>query len=116
MGFFRSAGMKGIYPFLLLALLGSGPFVVLDPPAAGNNRDDVIISPPKSFGTAIASLRTFKILCGLEATPWAPLSLFTKPVSGNDIPGHPFIPHFTTLLTHHTRGPPLSISRQHPTG
>lgn len=110
MRFFRSTWLKGIYPFLLLALLGAGPFVVVQPHCDGKDRNDFVIRAPQPSGTIIASLRMLQIIYGLEATHISQVPFFTKIISENYVPGTSFDPVFTDLLTNPNRGPPRLIS------
>jgi hypothetical protein len=110
MRFFRSKGLKGIYPFLLLALLGASPFVVFGHHGEGKGEDEFVIRSPQPSGTNIASLRMLQIIYGLEATHISRIPFFTKIISENYVPGTSFDPFFTDLLTNPNRGPPRLIS------
>jgi len=110
MRFFRSKWLKGIYPFLLLALLGAVPFVVVEHRWGGNERDDFVIRTPQPSGTMIASLRMLQIIYGLDATHVSQVLLFTKIISENYVLGACFDPIFTDLLTNPNRGPPHLIA------
>jgi hypothetical protein len=106
MRFFRSRWLKGIYPLILLSLLGAGPFVVVEQPADGTDGDEFVIRTPQPSGPVIASLRMLQIIYGLDATPISRVQLFAKNISENNVPGTSFDPVSTDLLTSPNRGPP----------
>jgi hypothetical protein len=110
MRLFRSRWLKGVYPFLLLALLGAGPFVVVQNPWDGKETDDFIVCAPQPSGTVIASLRMLQILYGLDATPISRLPFFAEIISEHYVLGMSSDPIFTDLLTNSNRGPPRIAS------
>lgn len=110
MKLFRSRWLKGIYPFLLLALLGASPFVVVGHQGDGEDRDDFFIRTPQPSGTTIASLRMLQIIYGLEATHISRVPFFIKIISENYVLGTSFDSIFTDLLANPNRGPPRLIS------
>jgi hypothetical protein len=110
MKLFRSRWLKGIYPFLLLALLCAGPFGVVQHRGDGKDKDELVIHTPKPSGTSLASLRMLQIIYGLNATHVSRVSFFTKIISENYVPGTSFDPLSIDLLTNPNRGPPRLIA------
>ena len=110
MGFFRSRWLKGIYPLLLLALLGASPFILVENPGGEKDRAEFVIHAPKSSGPIIASLRMLQIIYGLEAARVFRIPVFTKIISENYVPGTSFDPVSIDLLTASSRGPPQLIA------
>jgi hypothetical protein len=110
MRLFRSRWLKGISPFLLLALLGAGPFVVVEQQWDGKDKDEFVIRTPQSSGTLVASIRMLQIIYGLNATHISRVPFFTDFISENYVPGTSFDPISTDLLTNPNRGPPRLIA------
>jgi hypothetical protein len=102
--------LKGIYPFLLLALLGSGPFVVVEHQSDGRDKDEFVIRTPQPSGTIIGSLRMLQIIYGLDATHISRIPFFMKIISVDYIPGTPFDPFSADPLSCSSRGPPCPIN------
>jgi hypothetical protein len=107
---FRSRWLKGIYPFLLLALLGGGLFVVVEHQGDGKDKDEFVIRTPQPSGTIVASLRMLRIVYGLDATHISRVPFFTKIISEKYVPGTSFDPISIDLLTNPNRGPPRLIA------
>lgn len=110
MRFFRSKWVKGIYPFLLLALLCTGPFVVVENQSDIKDNDEFVIHAPQPTGTSIASLRMLEVIYGLSATPVSRIHFFTKLITKNYVPGTSYDPISIDLLTNPSRGPPRLIT------
>ena len=110
MRLFRSRWLKGIYPFLLLALLSAGPFVVVEHQGDGKDKDEFVIRTPQPSSTSIASLRMLQIIYGLNATHVSQIPFFTKIISENYVPGTSFDPLSADLLTYLSRSPPRLIT------
>jgi hypothetical protein len=110
MRFFRSRWLNGIYPFLLLALLGTGPLVVVENQGDNKDKDEFVIHAPQPSGTSIASLRMLQIVYGLEGTHVSRVHFFTKLITKNYVPGTSYDPISIDLLTNPSRGPPRLIT------
>lgn len=106
MRFFRSGWLKGIYPFLLLALLATGPVVVVENQWDSQDKVECVIHESQSSGTSIASLRMLQIIYGLNATHVSRVHFFTKLITENYDPGTSYDPISIDLLTEPSRGPP----------
>lgn len=110
MRFFRSKWLKGIYPFLLLALLGTGPFVVVDNQCDRSEKHELIIQELQPSGMSIASLRMLELMYGLSTTPVSRIHFFTKLITENYVTGTSYDPISIDLLTNPSRGPPRLIT------
>ncbi len=108
MRFFRSRWLQRILPFLLLVLLNASSFGFIV--QQGEVKHDFVIHSPQFLPELCGSLQKIQINYGLDATHVSTITLFTKIVSENYIPGTSFNPVSEDLLTNPDRGPPRLIT------
>ena len=108
MRFFRSTWLQRILPFLLLVLLSAGPFGFIAP--QGEGKDELVIHSPHFLAELCGSFQKIQINYGPDAAHVSTVTLFTKIVSENYIPGTSFDPISNDLLTNPDRGPPRLIT------
>jgi hypothetical protein len=94
--------------FLLLALLSAGPFGFIE--QQGDGKEELVIHSPHFLVELCGSLQKIQINYGLDAAHVSTVTLFTKIISENYIPGTSFNPVSEDLLTDLNRGPPRLIT------
>jgi hypothetical protein len=92
----------------LLVLLSAGPFGFLA--QQGDRKDEPVIHSPHFLAELCGSLQKVEINYGLDATEVSAVTIFTKIISENYIPGISFDPLSADFLTYPDRGPPRLIT------
>ena len=108
MRFFRFTWLQRILPFLLLVLLSAGPFGFITQQRDG--KDDLVIHSPQFLSELCGPLQKLQIEYGLDTAHVSAVTIFTKIISENYIPGTSFDPLSADLLPYHSRGPPRLIT------
>ena len=104
MRFFRSIWLQRILLFLLLALLSAGPFGYIERQRGG--KDELVIHAPRILAELSARLEKPQIKYGFDVIRVSAVTILTKIISEDYIPGTSHDPLSTDFLTYPDRGPP----------
>jgi len=108
MRFFRSTWLQRILFFLLLVLLSIGPFGYIQQP--GGEKEELFIHAPHSLAELSARLEKPQIKYGFDVIRVSAVTIFTKIISDDYIPGTSLDPLSADFLTYPDRGPPHLIT------
>jgi hypothetical protein len=108
MRFFRSTWLKRILLFLLLALLSAGPFGYIE--QQGRGKYELVIHTPQLHVELSARLEQPQVKYGFDVVHVSAVTIFTKIISDDYIPGTSLDPLSADFLTYPDRGPPRLIT------
>lgn len=108
MRLFRSKWLQRILLFLLLVLLSAGPSCFIE--LQGDGIGDHVIQSPQYFAKLSGQLRQFQIKYGFDVVHVSVVTIITKIISVDYIPGTSFEPLSADLLIYPDRGPPCFIT------
>jgi hypothetical protein len=106
--FFRSTWLQRILLFPLLVLFSAGPFGFIEQPRDG--KDELVIHATQVLAILSSPVQQLQIKYGLDTAYVSTVTIFTKIISKEYIPGMSFDPISTYLLTNPNRGPPRLIT------
>jgi hypothetical protein len=104
MRFFRSIWLQRILVSLLLVLLSAGPFGLIEQPRRG--KDNLVIHIPRLLVELGARIDKPQIKYGFDVIRVSAVTIFTKIISDEYIPGTSLDPLSADFLTYPDRGPP----------
>jgi hypothetical protein len=107
MSFFRSIWLQRIFLFLLPVLLIAGSFGLIGQQGEGKN--ELIIHAPRLLAELSARLEKPQIKYGFDVARVSAVTIFTKIISDDYVPGTSLDPLSADFLTYPDRGPPRLI-------
>jgi hypothetical protein len=108
MRFFRSTWLQRILPFLLLVLLSAAPFGLIEQQERG--KKELVIHAPQFLAELSARLEKPQLKYGFDIVRVSVVTIFTKIISDDYIPGTSLDPLSADFLTYPDRGPPRLIT------
>jgi hypothetical protein len=108
MRFFRSTWLRRILLFLLLVLLSAGPFGYIE--QQGGGKDGLVIHAPQFLAELSARFEQPQVKYGFDVVRVSAVTIFTKIISDDYVPGTSLDPLSADFLTYPDRGPPRLIA------
>jgi hypothetical protein len=108
MRFFRSTWLQRILLFLLMVLLGAGPFGFIA--QQGDGKDEFVIHATQFLPKLSSLLKQFEIKYGFDVLHVSAVTIFKKTISADYISGTSFDHLSIDLITYLSRGPPRLIT------